>query len=205
MRGQAHRVVARARIDQRRALALQQAGVALLRRPAPVLAGQGHDVDVVLQPVGQAEVPHRQAEHVLVGRVELLREAHGALPVQPLFVGGGLRAQHRELGIDHGGVEGRQVERPDVEGADLGRGVALAQPLQEMLRRVDRARARARGRGLDVEDRRSHAAQPSSVRRPTVPATTSAMQARRGPDSASPKASTPISTTPTEPMPVHTA
>lgn len=47
--------------------------------------------------------------------------------------------------------------------------------------------------------------QPWTMRRPTVPPITIAMHAIRAAESASPKKNTPISTTPTEPMPVQIA
>ena len=71
-----------------------QSSVTFLRSEAKCQSPVHEQIDVVLELVGNAEIPHRQRHEILVRRLEVIGDAHNRLPEVELFGRGWL--PHKE-------------------------------------------------------------------------------------------------------------
>ncbi len=84
-RAGARAVGAAAGVDGDERLARDEARVAGVGRKAEGQAGLHEHVDVVLELVGNAEIPHRQGDHIFIRRLEMFRERDDRFPRGVLF------------------------------------------------------------------------------------------------------------------------
>jgi hypothetical protein len=71
--------------QQRRMLVLEQAEISRLGLQTPQQTRLVDDVDVQLQPIGNAAIPHRHGEQVSVRRDETIRYLDALVPCLPLL------------------------------------------------------------------------------------------------------------------------
>ena len=90
-------------------------------------AGLADDVDELLEDVGDAVVPHRHAEQVLVGGREAFESPSSFLPRDSLLTCGSLAGEDRHLGASCAGTECWKAAVPKVEGIDLDLWASVAQ------------------------------------------------------------------------------
>jgi hypothetical protein len=98
------------------------------------------EVDVVLEDVGDAEVPHGEREEVLVEPLEVADDLFHPLPRLPFCRGVRLAVENAVLGVDHVAVKGGEPGLPEVEHLHLIAGMTCAVTGNELPRHLDGCR-----------------------------------------------------------------
>jgi hypothetical protein len=98
--------------------AADEPSISFLRIEAECQPSVYQQIDIVLEFVGDAEISHRQRHEILVGRLEMVRNAHNRLPDLELFVRVRLPVLYGVGGVKQVPVDLGKIGLPEVKSFD---------------------------------------------------------------------------------------
>jgi hypothetical protein len=122
---------AAARIDGYQRFAGDEPFVALLWREAERQPSMDQQIDVVLQLIRNAEIPHRQRDQIFVGRFEVVSDTYNGPPDVELFRRVRLAMLDGVGGFKRGAVDLGKIGLPEIERFDGVAGMRYAIGLDE--------------------------------------------------------------------------